>query len=205
MNIEGIEMNLRLHLAQLIFEWCLLEDWVFPTVSIYANNITFHLAIHKMAVRLTDNAVTLNPKAFKSVGIFCYKFLRKSGHSQQYLEERLRNKAIDAAMINKLPEISYMTIILNTEIYHCLASANTSTKRQVVERMTFNMEEKRFNKVANEELSKIKIMTHRKLNLEKGVFKFTFTDILLMRDILDQIFTEREYIGLLRSLTVPKI
>jgi hypothetical protein len=79
-----------------------------------------------------------------------------------------------------------MTILLNTEIYHCLASENT--KRQVVERMTFNMTEKRYNQVSNEKLCKIKIMSHRKLNLDKGLFKFSFTDIFLMKDILDRIF-----------------
>lgn len=47
-------------------------------------------------------------------------------------------------------------------------------------------------------------MNHRKLNLDKGLFKFSFTDIFLMRDILDQIFKEREYIGRLRALTAPK-
>jgi hypothetical protein len=95
-----------------------------------------------------------------------------------------------------------MTILLNTEVYHCLASENR--KRQVVERMTFNMTEKRYNQVSNERLCKIKIMSHRKLNLDKGLFKFSFTDILLMKDILDRVFKEREYIGKLRYITEMK-
>lgn len=52
MNIESIEAFVKIHLFQLIFEWCLLEDWVFPTVSIYANDITFHLTIHNMSAWL---------------------------------------------------------------------------------------------------------------------------------------------------------
>ncbi len=34
-------------------------------------------------------------------------------------------------------------------------------------------------------------MTNRKMNLDKGLFKFSFTDILLMRDILGQISKDR--------------
>lgn len=52
MNIDDIEASLHLHLLQLIFEWSLLEDWVFPIISIYANDITFHLTIHKMSAWL---------------------------------------------------------------------------------------------------------------------------------------------------------
>jgi hypothetical protein len=124
-----------LHLAELIFEWCLLDDGVFPTVSIYANDITFHLTIRNLLVWLEeriDTTSTHNPRAFKSVGVFCYKFHKKAGFSQQYLEERLKTKALSASTINKLPEISYMTILFNAEIYHCLTSGTTSTKRQVV-------------------------------------------------------------------------
>lgn len=54
MNIESIEAYVKLHLMQLIFEWSLLEDWVFPTVSIYANDITFHLTIHHMSAWLKE-------------------------------------------------------------------------------------------------------------------------------------------------------
>ena len=52
--MEHIEASLKLHLLQLIFEWSLLEEWVFPTVSIYANDITFHLTIHNMSAWLED-------------------------------------------------------------------------------------------------------------------------------------------------------
>lgn len=97
-----------------------------------------------------------------------------------------------------MPETSYMTILLNTELFHCLPSGNSRTKRQVIEKMTFNMIEKRYYKVANEKLFKIKTMAHRKLNLDKGLFKFSFTDILLFRGILSQITKDREYIGQIR-------
>lgn len=60
------------------------------------------------------------------------------------------------------------------------------------------MIEKKYFKVANEQLCKIKAMNHRKINLDKGLFKFSFTDIFLMMDILSQISKDREYIGMLR-------
>lgn len=41
-------------------------------------------------------------------------------------------------------------------------------------------------------------MNQRKINLDKGLFKFSFTDIFLMMDILSQISKDREYIGKLR-------
>lgn len=66
------------------------------------------------------------------------------------------------------------------------------------------MIEKRYYKVANEKLFKIKTMAHRKLNLDKGLFKFSFTDILLFRGILSQITKDREYIGQIRQFTSPK-
>jgi hypothetical protein len=46
-------------------------------------------------------------------------------------------------------------------------------------------------------------MTNRKINLDKGLFKFSFTDILLMMDILGQIGKDREYIGKIRQITNP--
>lgn len=49
-----------------------------------------------------------------------------------------------------MPEASYMTILLNTEMYHCLSSEKEKIKRQVVEKLTLNMIEKRLFKVANE-------------------------------------------------------
>ena len=52
LNVLNVEAYLKIHLLQLIFEWSLLEDWVFPTVGIYANNITFHLTIHHMSAWL---------------------------------------------------------------------------------------------------------------------------------------------------------
>jgi hypothetical protein len=60
------------------------------------------------------------------------------------------------------------------------------------------MIQKSYYKVANEQLFKIKTMTHRKLNLDKGLFKFSFTDVFLMKDILSQINSDREYIGKIR-------
>ena len=114
MNIEEIEANLQLHLLQMIFEWSLLEDWVFPTVSIYANDITFHITIHNMSAWLqqqknkkSSRKISVSRKvleeeekedepvrAFRLVGIFCYKFHRKAFFSQQHIEEQYRNREI---------------------------------------------------------------------------------------------------------------
>lgn len=47
-------------------------------------------------------------------------------------------------------------------------------------------------------------MTHRKLNLDRGLFKFSFTDIFLMKDVLGQISKDRVYIGQIRDAVNPK-
>ena len=89
-----------------------------------------------------------------------------------------------------MPEISYMTILLNTEVENCLRSADSSTilmKRQVIEKMTLNMIEKKHYKVASEQNFRIKPMSLRKLNLDRGLFKISFTDVILMNDIVQSI------------------
>lgn len=94
MNIEAIQAFVKLHLLQMVFQWCLLEDWVFPTVSIYANDITFHLTIHNMSAwlkqTLESNSVA-DPRAFVLLGVFCYKFHRKANFSQQHIEQLLKS------------------------------------------------------------------------------------------------------------------
>lgn len=62
------------------------------------------------------------------------------------------------------------------------------------------MVEKRYYKVANEQTYKIKPMANRKLNLDRGVFKISFTDAMLMKRILAAIGDERAYIGYLKGL-----
>jgi hypothetical protein len=52
---------------------------------------------------MNENVFIANPRAFKLVGVFCYKFNRKSGFSQQYIEEQLKNKILDVADVNKMP------------------------------------------------------------------------------------------------------
>lgn len=51
-------------------------------------------------------------------------------------------------------------------------------------------------------------MTHRKLNFDKGLFKVSFTDILLLKDIFALIGKEREYIAKIKNnanpITKPK-
>lgn len=48
------------------------------------------------------------------LGVFCYKFHRKANFSQQHLEEQMRENKITFGDVNKMPETSYMTILLNT-------------------------------------------------------------------------------------------
>jgi hypothetical protein len=55
-----------------------------------------------------------DPRAFKMLGVFCYKFHRKANFSQQHLEEQMRENKITFGDVNKMPETSYMTILLNT-------------------------------------------------------------------------------------------
>lgn len=96
-----------------------------------------------------------------------------------------------------------MTILLNTEIFHCLASGSTNVKRQVMEKVTLNVIEKKYLKVANEKFHKIKPMNHRNINLDKGLLKFSFTDVFLLLDIFQHIGKERSYIGKLKALVKP--
>ena len=63
------------------------------------------------------------------------------------------------------------------------------------------MIEKRLFKVANEQMCIIKTVANRKLNLDKGLLKISFTDIELMNQIFGVIKKEREYIVFLREMT----
>lgn len=67
------------------------------------------------------------------------------------------------------------------------------------------MIEKKFLRVASEEFHKIKPMNQRNINLDRGLLKFSFTDIFLIRDIITQIGNEREYIGKLKQLVNPSM
>lgn len=44
-----------------------------------------------------------NPRAFKMLGVFCYKFHRKANFSQQHLEELMKDQQISFADVNKMP------------------------------------------------------------------------------------------------------
>lgn len=43
------------------------------------------------------------PRAFRLLGVFCYKFHRKANFSQQHLEELLRDKEIRISEVNDMP------------------------------------------------------------------------------------------------------
>lgn len=65
--------------------------------------------------------------------------------------------------------------------------------------MTFNMIEKRFYKVANEELFTIKTMANRQMNIDRSLLKISFTDVVLMELILKDIGEKSQYIKNLRK------
>ena len=105
-NIESIEASLKIHLLMLIFEWSLLEDWVFPTVSIYANDITFYATIHTMSAWLQENYDPMSdtlPRGFRFLGFFCYKFHRKANFSVDHLQEKLMKGEKTTSEINDMP------------------------------------------------------------------------------------------------------
>lgn len=72
-------------------------------------------------------------------------------------------------------------------------------KRQVIEKMTLNMIEKKYYKVANEANFTIKSMVNRKLNLDRGLFKISFTDVILMNEIMETIGSDRKYIEFVKK------
>jgi hypothetical protein len=84
-----------------------------------------------------------------------------------------------------MPDVSNMTLILNTELYHCLAKSET--KRKVIEKFSFNLIERRYLKVADEVNCIIKSIGKRALNIDKGFLKISFTDVIFMKNILSQI------------------
>jgi hypothetical protein len=78
-----------------------MEDWVFPTVSLYANDITFFATIHNLSGLLQeDSDLNMLPRAFRFLGFLCFKFHRKKNYSQQCLEEMLSNKKISSNEID---------------------------------------------------------------------------------------------------------
>jgi hypothetical protein len=48
MNVGEMNVNVRTGLLQLIFEYTLIEDWVFPTINKYVTELVFYATVQKM-------------------------------------------------------------------------------------------------------------------------------------------------------------
>ena len=92
-----------------------------------------------------------------------------------------------------------MNVILNTEIYRAWVKA--PSKRKIIEKFTFTMEDKRHLRVADIKNCTIKTIAKRTMNIDRGFFKISFKDIMLMNKILQQIGEERKYISYLNEKT----
>jgi hypothetical protein len=98
-----------------------------------------------------------------------------------------------------MPSNAYMNIILNTEVFR--GSTKSNSKRKIIEKFTFTMNDERFFKVANEEKYLIKNISKRSMNIDRCYFKASFKDIIFMQNILNQILSERKYIEFLNKKT----
>lgn len=63
------------------------------------------------------------------------------------------------------------------------------------------MEDKRHLRVADINNCTIKTIAKRTMNIDRGFFKISFKDIMLMNKILQQIGEERKYINYLNEKT----
>jgi hypothetical protein len=84
-----------------------------------------------------------------------------------------------------MPAVASMNVILNTEIYR--AWVKSPSKRKIIEKFTFTMEDRRHLRVADINNCTIRTIAKRTMNIDKGYLKISFKDILLMQKILQQI------------------
>lgn len=105
MNVGDMQVSVRTGLLQLIFEYTLIEDWVFPTVNKFVTELVFYATVQKMTAELSEDprviAAELERKKasprvvewvlsggpdlanFKLEGLLCYKFHRKRDDTVQ--------------------------------------------------------------------------------------------------------------------------
>jgi hypothetical protein len=55
MNVGEMKVNVRTGLLQLIFEYTLIEDWVFPTINKYVTELVFYATVQKMSADLCED------------------------------------------------------------------------------------------------------------------------------------------------------
>lgn len=115
MNVTEMNVNVRTGLLQLIFEYTLIEDWVFPEVNKYVTELIFCATVYKMNAELQEDAALVaaslatskkvNPKIIKEIlnhkfglalfkleGNLCYKFHRKRNETVQEYQKKLERK-----------------------------------------------------------------------------------------------------------------
>lgn len=52
MSVQKLNVNVRTGLLQLIFEYTLIEDWVFPVINKSVPELTFFATVHEMSAEL---------------------------------------------------------------------------------------------------------------------------------------------------------
>ena len=55
MNVNELNMNVKTGLLQLIFEYTLIEDCVFPEVNKFVPELLFFVTVHKMNAQLVED------------------------------------------------------------------------------------------------------------------------------------------------------
>ena len=55
MNVGDLKVNVRTGLLQLIFQYTLIEDWVFPTINAYVTDMIFYSTVQKMTADLCED------------------------------------------------------------------------------------------------------------------------------------------------------
>jgi len=116
MNVNEMNVNVRTGLLQLVFEYTLIEDWVFPEVNKYVPELIFFATVHKMNAELAEDPHfvaselrkkktsakvindVLNHKfnmaTFRLEGVLCYKFHRKKDATIQEYQKKLERKEL---------------------------------------------------------------------------------------------------------------
>lgn len=79
MNVGDLKVNVRTGLLQLIFQYTLIEDWVFPTINAYVTDMIFYCTVQKMTADLCED-----PRAIAGQ-------LKKRNISKKIINEILAN------------------------------------------------------------------------------------------------------------------
>ena len=146
---------MRTGLLQLIFEYTLMEDWVFPTINKYQPELLFYATVHRMQAELAEDAQIIAEQlakqkapqrairdlvegqtdraTFRLEGLFCYKFHRRHDLAQQEYEARIRRKEMTYNDFEKMEPITSMNVIVNTEVFR--AWARSTERRKIIEKL----------------------------------------------------------------------